>query len=104
MTVGQGPLATKVPFAFNMNDYVRVKLTAEGKAMLAREAAELRRSHPKVTWSYIPPLEDEEGYSKWQLWKLMSEFGPHIHLGCRMLFDPVILFDVPKETLSGETA
>jgi hypothetical protein len=29
----------------------------------------------------VPPKEDAEGWSEWQLWVLMQEFGPHMGLG-----------------------
>ncbi len=61
---------------FNMNDYVRVKLTDKG-----------REIHKK-TWTslvprmkYNPPKEDKDGWSEWQLWVLMQEFGAHIAMG-----------------------
>ena len=29
---------------------------------------------------YIPPKEDTEGWSTWQLWDLMQRFGQHFYL------------------------
>lgn len=69
---------------FNVNEYVRVKLTERGRQILLDEAAEFRREHPQVKSPHSLPKEDEEGWSKWQMWSLMQHFGPHIHLG----FDP----------------
>ena len=39
---------------------------------------------------YTPPAEDEEGWSRWQLWALMDVFGPHMSLGVESPFGPVI--------------
>jgi hypothetical protein len=37
--------------------------------------------------TYRPPEEDAEGWSKWQLWSLMSLFGPCMHMGCDVPFE-----------------
>jgi hypothetical protein len=47
----------------NINDWVRVELTPEGRAVAEREKA------------YVRP----DGH--WQLWELMQTFGPHIWHG-----------------------
>lgn len=45
---------------------------------------------PFGTLPYRPPTEDAEGWSKWQLWNLMQEFGPHMSLAGRMPFETTI--------------
>lgn len=71
---------------FNINDSVMVKLTPFGKALLKIEHQNvfdgLKRYQP-----YIPPKEDENGYSTWQLWVLMQTFGPHIFNGSQLPFE-----------------
>ena len=74
---------------FNVNDYVSVRLTDEG-----RKIAE--------DWYWIAPSfkveEDEEGFSKWQLWNLMQIFGQHLYLGGPMPFDSqIVLAEVRGE-------
>ena len=35
-------------------------------------------------------VEDKKGWSRWQLWCLMAEFGDHLYHGCVPPFDPDI--------------
>lgn len=42
---------------------------------------------------YIPPVEDSDGWSSWQLWNLMQELGPHIYIGCEIPFETTIEFE-----------
>jgi hypothetical protein len=72
---------------FNINHDVRVKLTDRGMS-LHKEShdkfwAQFEREAPK----YTPPKEDADGWSTWQLWTLMHDFGPYISM-----------FDTPFET------
>ena len=58
---------------FNVNNYVRVKLTEVGKNIL--EAEEIK---------YLP---DEEGFVRFQMWELMQIFGNHMWNGCDIPFE-----------------
>ena len=73
---------------FNINDYVKVKLTDKGRELHKRYQNELLKHWDK--YEYKAPKEDEDGWSKWQLWDLMQTFGPHIHLGGINPFDTEI--------------
>lgn len=55
---------------FNVNDYVRVRLTDAGRAILAL-------GDPLG----VSPQEDAEGWSRWLLWDLANKFGGHLGLG-----------------------
>ena len=76
---------------YNINSTVKVKLTDYGKKL------------HKQTWSSIlagtdiklPKLiEDDAGYSEWQLWELMAFFGNNLYLGNQHLpFETDILID-----------
>jgi len=69
----------------NMNDKVKVKLSEKGLRLLRLkfiDYPELFKSYTKV---------DENGYSEFQLWKLMSFFGEHIGNGCEIPFETDIL-------------
>ena len=71
----------------NVNGKDRVRLTDKGREILREQHENLYRAlrDPGApTWEYVPPTEDADGWSEWQLWDLMSRFGPYIHLG----FDP----------------
>lgn len=69
----------------NINDYVYVRLTQRGRDIL-------RANHdmlPTIS-EYVPPVEDSQGWSKWQLWVLMQELGIHVKLGFETPFEPLI--------------
>ena len=74
---------------FNLNDYVFIKLTAVGKEEHKRQYDELNKSL-KNPRSYNPPEEDVNGWSKWQLHTLFSNFGHMIYLGCDPPFETTI--------------
>lgn len=69
----------------NMNDTVYVRLTKAGKAYHREHITKLR-AKLKIDLEYRPPDEDE-GWSRWQLWCLMEEFGPGTHLWSPLLFE-----------------
>jgi hypothetical protein len=64
---------------FNVNNLVRVKLTDHGKKILQNDAINL-------------PKEDKDGWSEWQLWGLMSNFGQYLYNGCELPFEINIEF------------
>ena len=76
---------------FNVNETVRVKLTDHGREIHYRQWQAITPTLP-----YRPPVEDEDGWCKWQLWDLMSQFGAHVGLGMRMPFDAAIEFPDPS--------
>ena len=74
---------------FNINNKVRVKLTQHGKNMLSYDHMKLYADF-RVTPDYDPPVEDENGWSEWQMWELMSPFGKYLSNGGDMPFEPTI--------------
>lgn len=73
----------------NVNECVWVKLNDYGREILA--AAHVERWKQRSTpFEFKLPGEDLDGWSKWQLWKLMQDFGPHMYLGGAMPFDSEI--------------
>lgn len=75
---------------FNINEFVRVKLTAEGKAIHRRQWEDTQHYFPRLKAEYYPPLEDEEGWSKWQAWELMQTFGQHVSMSFKVPFETTI--------------
>lgn len=63
----------------NINDNVRVRLTEHGRK-LHREWW-LRWYGELSAYPYQAPGEDADGWSRWQLWNLMSVFGEHMYMG-----------------------
>lgn len=71
---------------FNTNHFVRVKLTDHGRECLVLNYKEQQEQFKKVFpgfngHKYRPPQEDSDGWSKWQLWELMSALGGHMLIG-----------------------
>ncbi|MBR1230243.1 hypothetical protein JQ600_35700 [Bradyrhizobium sp. AUGA SZCCT0176] len=65
---------------FNINNEVKVRLTESGRRIHRAQWDQLGIT----SFPYQPPKEDSRGWSKWQLWCLMRDFGPHLNNG----FDP----------------
>lgn len=63
----------------NLNDQVRVRLTEKGRNILRQRVQ-----------GWVPPAEDEQGWSTWQFWNLMQDFGRHMVIG----FDPPFETDI----------
>jgi len=79
---------------FNVNGYVRVRLTDTGKQIHKAQKEAFMAMFPAMgeRYPYEPPKEDEDGWSTWQLWHLMQTFGADIHLGGNQPFETTIQF------------
>ena len=75
---------------FNINEYVRVKLTPTGKGILRKQFVERHERMPDVFKELSLPEEDEQGFSQWQMWRLFETFGNHVFLGCEPPFETEI--------------
>lgn len=80
---------------FNINETVRVKLTPHGRKIHRQIYDDFWSRFPSPKNEYHPPLEDADGWSRWQLWCLMKEFGPHMGMTMEPCFDATI--DIPAE-------
>lgn len=72
---------------FNVNNVVRVKLNAFGRRILEVKYEELYKRLGKI---YTLSKEDENGYTKFQMWDFMNTFGEYCQLGRELPFDPEI--------------
>lgn len=79
----------KREFTINLNDYVLVKLTDRGRAILAS-------AHTAI-------VEDSEGWSEWQLWVLIEAFEGEIHIGMDGPFLPDMRWVGSTATLPNAT-
>ena len=84
--------------AFNVNDLVWIKLTGAGRDILAKRESEFNRLYMPSKGGWFPK-SDADGWSKWQLWQVMSEFGADCFNGCKVPFETTILLDA--KALSG---
>ena len=79
-------------FKANLNYNVYVKLNAKGLEIHKQEWERVFKNNPNFV--YEAPKTDSDGYSKFQMWKLMQLFGPHIRIGFDAPFDTEILLDI----------
>jgi len=77
---------------FNINQKVRVKLTDYGHELLREDHESFWKSLGKTT-EYRAPKEDEDGWSTWQLWYLMSKLGKYIYMGNHNVIETDIQFE-----------
>lgn len=78
---------------FNINECVYVKITEAGWDRLKKNHYELYEAYKANIYPEfeIPEYEnylitDDDGWTEIQLWRLMNEFGPHIHMGMKEPF------------------
>ena len=76
---------------FNINNYVWVKLTSEGRKIKKKIEDDFRSEFP--SYLGIPMIENSDGWSRWQLWELMEMFGSSLCNGCSVPFETEILIE-----------
>ena len=82
---------------FNINDYVKVKLTQKGKYLYSHQYDEMNKRILKSGGTPLTPIElqyDSDGYTEFQLWHLMSIFGEYLFNGCDVPFETTIKFKI----------
>lgn len=77
---------------FNINDRVRVKLTERGREVL-RINHQRRYGSRATEFDTREVKEDADGWSEWQMWDLMHEFGGSMYNGCSVPFETWIGID-----------
>ena len=74
----------------NMNDFVSVKLTEDGKIILESYRWSMKHileSKGLKGFDLPVPKPDENGCFRFQLWNLMYIFGPYIGMGMPIPFE-----------------
>lgn len=79
---------------FNVNEFVKVKLTEEGKRILKDKHDNLRSKFP--TLGEFKLSLDQDGYYNVQLWCLMQEFRDCIYMGCELPFETDIKINIKE--------
>lgn len=81
---------------FNTNHEVQIRLTEWAREYLPgwhqRTWAELGRPQEE----YVPPQEDDDGWSTWQLWVVMQTFGSTLYNGGPNPFETTIRIPTSK--------
>ena len=78
---------------FNINESVLVRLTEVGKDELLRQEDELRKTYPKLGAKLPDRQEDDDGFTKWQLWSLINTFGHMVGMALPLPFESDIKLD-----------
>lgn len=88
--------------SIDIDDFVWVRLTDEGRRVLREQHDALERAVPSwVPNEYIAPTEDADGWSRWPLWELMHKLGVLVHglqlnvSNRRLPFEPTIRLEPP---------
>ncbi|WP_346938225.1 hypothetical protein [uncultured Clostridium sp.] len=71
-------------FKFNLNNYVKVKLTEEGVKILKTEHDNLNKSIIKRGGKGFGDFKldlDSDGYYKTQMWRLIQDFNKSMFMG-----------------------
>ena len=66
--------------AFNINYHIKVKLTDKGREIIQNDYLRLCTALPNLNLEPVY-IEDEDGYTKFQLWDFMRLFGEHMYCG-----------------------
>jgi len=74
---------------FNINNYVCVKLTEEGRAHYIQW-------HKDLKIDLECPAIDGEGYFRFQMHELMNIFGSKIVMGCPLMFNGNIKIQIDE--------
>ena len=81
---------------FNINEQVKVKLTEAGIDELRRQHDELNRVFPNAKLPFTLNT-DEEGYTSFQMWDLMSRLGGKMSFHFQIPFETNIIIVNCKE-------
>ncbi len=84
---------------FNINDYVKVKLTEKGKYIYYHQFDDINERIRKIGGNLLNPIElkyDDEGYVELQMWHFMEIFGKHLCNGCDIPFYTTIKLEIYK--------
>ena len=76
---------------FNVNHYVKVKLTEYGHEILKDRHDELRKGIKNI--GEYKRKVDDEGYTRFQLWELMQKLGPYMKMGIKLPFETEIIIE-----------
>lgn len=78
--------------SFNINDYIKVKLTSYGcKTHIEYYSKYLPKSLMLNPKNYMPVI-DEEGFTKYQLWEFMNIFGEHMTMTAEQVIQNNLIY------------
>lgn len=74
---------------FNVNEYVRVRLTDVGRRIY-------EKSWRDVGVEPLPLKTDDKGWTEFQMWEMCHYFGSHMNNGARVPFETTIQIKFPS--------
>ena len=84
---------------FNINNYVKVKLTEKGKYIYYHQFDDMNEDILKMGGKPLNPIElkyDDDGYTEFQMWHFMEIFGKHLYNGCNIPFYTTIKLEISR--------
>ena len=89
-------------FTFNINDFIKVKLTEHGKNVYEHSNDETIRKamvDGKIIRYLLPPelKYDENGYTRFQFWQFMNIFGKEIWNGSEAILESNLILMDPND-------
>lgn len=81
---------------FNINSFVRVKVTEIGHKQHRKLHDDLIALAKGVYWPYVPLEVDADGWTPMQLWEVMQVWGPHMGNGLPVPIETEIQFETPS--------
>ena len=84
----------------NINDTIKVKLTAHGKEILDNDVENILPIMKTCISdkTYYPYHVDKDGYIEFQLWDFMRIFGQHFWNGCPQIIENNEIIFIPEIT------
>ena len=73
----------------NLNEWVKVKLTDLGKEIFYHQYDGVNKAVGREVCKPFYPKEDENGYTKFQLWHFIQLYGEHIGMAYPNVIDPL---------------
>ena len=79
---------------FNLNDYIKVKLTDYGKDIYFHKLDVLITEYPLLRDQLKPcfPETDENGFTEFQMWEFIQLYGPYIYLGAENVIEDIEIY------------
>ena len=76
-------------FRINLNESIKVKLTDWGKEIYYHQYDRINQIAGREIGKPMFPKEDENGYTKFQLWCFMELYGEHVGMAKKNVIEPL---------------
>lgn len=80
-------------FKFNINHYIKVRLLDKGYQRMADIHNSYASKGEERTADYYRERADDEGYTKFQMWAFIEDFGVVTHVGMSGFYETEILIE-----------